>query len=510
MKRTGIKIKKNKDSSFSLSFLQRHIKKFLFLFILICIGTWNVWKPLPSEINKAWSTRALSSADVVFLTDTTYINEKGEKVISQHIFDEVVNMIHSSNSYILVDMFLWNDFLGGGTTTNRRLAQELTNELVQKKKENPAMTIEVITDPINISYYGGTSKFFDEMQKQGIRVTFTNLSELRDSNPTLSALWRIFVQPLDFLYVYFFNSHYTFRIFPNIINAGGENVTLRSFLTLLNFKANHRKLIVTDIISDGKVDFVSLVTSANPHDGSSSHSNVAIKIRGNIGRDIISSENEVIKFSGNEVSLPFKDTEITSMGDISVQLITESAIKDTVVSLIQKTKEGDTVDLLMFYLSDRNIIQELINAGLRGVTVRIILDPNKDAFGREKNGIPNRETADSLIKKGGGNITIRWCGTHGEQCHGKMLVVKSQESYSMVLGSANYTRRNIGGYNLETDIFVSGKSSYQAWDEAFHYFDTLWKNEGLLFSVDYIIYKDESIFKKVISWIMENSGLGTF
>ena len=50
----------------------------------------------------------------------------------------------------------------------------------------------------------------------------------------------------------------------------------------------------------------------------------------------------------------------------------------------------------MFYLSERQIVKALITAKERGVNVRVLLDPNKDAFGREKNGIPNRQVASEL------------------------------------------------------------------------------------------------------------------
>ena len=54
---------------------------------------------------------------------------------------------------------------------------------------------------------------------------------------------------------------------------------------------------------------------------------------------------------------------------------------------------GDSIDVAMFYLSDRDTIGALLAAAKRGVTVRVILDPNKDAFGRTKNGIPNRSVS---------------------------------------------------------------------------------------------------------------------
>lgn len=68
----------------------------------------------------------------------------------------------------------------------------------------------------------------------------------------------------------------------------------------------------------------------------------------------------------------------------------------------------------MFYFSDRDIINALTNAADRGVNIKILMDPNKDAFGRTKDGTPNRQVASELHKHG---IKIRWCNTYGEQCH---------------------------------------------------------------------------------------------
>ena len=129
---------------------------------------------------------------------------------------------------------------------------------------------------------------------------------------------------------------------------------------------------------------------------------------------------------------------------------------------------------------------------------------------KQKNGIPNREVADTLITKGDGNTSIKWCDTHGEQCHAKMLLVKHGSVHSMLLGSANFTRRNIGGYNLESDIALRSTSTFPVWQEASAYFDSLWNNSKGSFSTGYESYKDDSKFKKVVAWIMENTGLGTF
>jgi phosphatidylserine/phosphatidylglycerophosphate/cardiolipin synthase-like enzyme len=320
----------------------------------------------------------------------------------------------------------------------------------------------------------------------------------------------VFVFPIDVVHSYALGTHYTFRWLPNIINSGGDKVTLRSLLNLANFKANHRKLVVADTVVDGKREYVSLITSANPHDGSSSHSNVAMRVKGDIAKDIISSERSIIMLAGNEFVEPPRGESETPKGDVSVSLITDRAIQANVITSLSTTQDGDTVDLFMFYLSDISVIDELIAASKRGVQVRVILDPNKDAFGMKKNGIPNREVADTLVKSSDGKIKVRWCDTQGEQCHGKMLVINSASNYILMLGSANYTRRNIGGYNLESNFLAVGEYPFEAWFNATDYFEQLWTNEDFIFSANYERYQDGSLFKKIIAWLMEATGLGTF
>lgn len=477
--------------------------------ILFLVGIWNVWKPLPQEINKAWGYRSLSPSQVTLLTDTTYIDAQGKRVSDQQIFDEVFSMIANAKSYIFVDMFLWNDFGADPTKVHRALSSELADALIAKKQQNPNMVIQVVSDPINTVYSGQPNELFSRMKDAGILVTYTNLTSLRDSNPILSSMWRVFIYPFDYLHTRIFGVPYTVRFVPNILDTDGEPVTIRAYLSLLNFKANHRKLIVVDKEKNGKINFDSLVTSANPHDGSSSHSNVAFKVEGAITYDILQSEKRVVEMAGNSfVSPPVVD--IKEEGALQARLVTDKAILDEAVSMIQKTRTGDTITMLMFYFSEGSIVNELLAAASRGVSVRLILDPNKDAFGKQKNGIPNRQIADMLVSKSGGTIGVKWCDTHGEQCHGKMLIVKSEGMYKVLLGSANFTRRNIGGYNLESNIVVQGTSSFQAWKEASNYFNVLWDNSQGVFSTEFETYKDSSSFKKVLAWIMEHSGLGTF
>ena len=165
----------------------------------------------------------------------------------------------------------------------------------------------------------------------------------------------------------------------------------------------------------------------------------------------------------------------------------------------------------MFYISDRSIVKALKKADERGVKIRLIFDPNKDAFGREKNGIPNRQVANELIKNSNGNTEIKWCDTHGEQCHSKLAIFKRNENYSLIQGSANLTRRNLENFNLETNVYVAGAPDTPAIQDAVNFFNTNWNNEnGQTYTTAYETYADDSFSKNLIYRFTEFTGLSSY
>jgi phosphatidylserine/phosphatidylglycerophosphate/cardiolipin synthase-like enzyme len=288
----------------------------------------------------------------------------------------------------------------------------------------------------------------------------------------------------------------------------------------MNFKANHRKVIIGD---DGSGGLVGIVTSANPHDGSSAHSNVAAKMRGPAIAPLLASEMEVARFSGWQgviavepprAAPPANDSRALVGGQIvRTKVLTEGAIRDAIVERIDAAVRGESIDIAMFYISDRYIVDSLLSAARRGVNVRLILDPNKDAFGREKNGIPNRPVASELLAASDGAIHVRWYRTHGEQFHTKLVMVYGIDRVWMSLGSANLTRRNIGDYNLEANLAIETARNSPLGTQVLEYFDSLWSNRaglGIEYTADFGVYADPT---QGIYWlyrIMESTGLSTF
>ena len=430
-----------------------------------------------------------------FLYDESFENDAKKRVVEQQIFDEIFALIQESERFLLLDMFLFNDFSGELESTGRPLSKQLTDLLVVHRQRYPECEIIFITDPVNTVYGGLTSSYLKQLNEAGVEVVITDLNQLRDSNPMWSKLGRVLLplaETLDWIEV------------ANPFDKG--SVPLSSYVRLLNFKANHRKLV----IGAGTAGMSAIVSSANPHDGSSAHSNVGVRFSGAAVMELLKSEQAVLEFSGGpdikyQPLINFSSTESNG----KIRILTEQAIKLAALEVMAQTEPGDRIDMAMFYLSERQIIAALKDAKRRGVNIRLLLDPNKDAFGRIKNGIPNRAVAHELKKEG---IDIRWCNTLGEQCHSKMLAVKFQDqSVRVILGSANFTRRNLNNFNLETNVEIKANSNHPEMKILFNNFSRQWHPQpNQKASLAYAAYEDDGFFKYWQYRFMEASGMSTF
>ncbi len=363
----------------------------------------------------------------------------------------------------------------------------------------------MISDPLNTMYGGTISPWFEALRNGGIPVVETALRPLRDSNPTWSAIWRLCCQ--------WFGNNPRDGWLDNAL--GTRPVTLRSYLALLNFKANHRKVVVADEAGSLRA----IVTSANPHDGSSRHSNLGLSFKGPAVIDLLKSERAVLAMSGantqpideqiSQVSEATAPPDDTAMPRVAV--LTESAILDEALAMIRKASAGDQLDMAMFYLSHRDIVEALIDAAKRNVALRVLLDANNEAFGHQKSGIPNRQVAMELVRAG---VPVRWCNTLGEQCHSKLLLLGKQNGATeLLLGSANFTRRNLDDLNLEADVWVSVADQSQVATRARDFFDQQWQQgsgDDPVMSLPYEDWADESRLRYWRYRIMEATGLSTF
>lgn len=475
---------------------------------------WHTEKPLPEGLRVESPVYSVPLSDVRYITDITTADAYSRPVVRQAIFDETLRLIRSAQDFLVVDYFLFNDQQGrldGPALPLRPLSSELRDALIERKKAVPTLRILLITDPINTVYGSVPSPDLAALREAGIDVCITDLDRLRDSNFIYSALWRL-------LFGWWDQDSSGRGWLPNPFEENAEAVTLRSWARLINFKANHRKVIIGD---DGDGGLVGIITSANPHDASSAHSNVAIKLRGPVLHPLLASEIAIARFSGWRGVLgapPPPSSGIAENGGASangarVQILTEGAIRDELLEQIGNTRRGDSIDIAMFYIADRGVIEGLLDAARRGVNIRLILDPNKDAFGRTKSGVPNRPAASELVAASDGAIRVRWYRTHGEQFHTKLVVIYDDDRLWFTLGSANLTRRNIDDYNLEANAAVEVSRSSDLAAQVLNYFNTLWDNRapvGIEYTADFGVYSDPSQMRYWQYRLMEATGLSTF
>ena len=471
----------------------------LLLVTWIGMAIYHSHKPLPAGISQPLPVREAQQASL--LTDITYLDVQGQRHSEQQVFDEVLRLIGQAQKLVVVDMFLFNDFTGKAPTPGLRpLSAQLTQALVQRKRAMPGLQAVLITDPINTVYGGMPSPHLQALRDAGVEVVVTDLAQLRTPNPAWSGLWQLCCR--------WAGNDESSGWLPSPFGHG--KVTLRSYLALLNLNANHRKTLVVD---EGD-SWTGLVATANPHDGSSAHGNTALRFSGQAALDLLGSEQAVAALSGagwpHAVDAASHASAVAAANEgTDVQVLTESQIRDALLASIATAMPGDQLDIAVFYFSHRGLLREVVAAHRRGVDIRVLLDPNEDAFGRKKNGIPNRQAALEMHEAG---VPVRWCDTHGEQCHSKLLLKRSNAGVAeLIVGSANYTRRNLDDYNLETSVRVLAGTERPVMEQASDYFEQSWNNTGgRQISVPYATYADPSRLRYWRYRFTEATGLSSF
>ena len=490
-----------------------HVRRLVFYGFLALWGVvalWNLYKPLPDGTSLRGDVIDAPLGQLQFLSDVTSADVFGAPVVRQQIFDAMLQVIGQARQFVVVDFFLFNAQRGAltDTTGQRALSTELRDALLARKRAMPGLMVLVISDPINDVYGSLPSPDLAALRAAGVDVVVVDLDQLRDSNFLYSALWRLTTR-------WWSGDGSGEGWLPNPLAGGPEQVTFGAWARLLNFKANHRKVLIAD---DGHGGLTGIVTSANPHDASSQHSNVGLRLWGPALEPLLESELALAHESGWDSGWeppPFPPAAPISnpANAAHVQVLTEGEIGAAIARNFAQTRAGDGIDIAMFYLSDRNVIQALIAAAKRGVAVRVILDPNKDAFGREKNGIPNRSVAAELVTASDGAIKLRWYRTHGEQFHSKLVALRTADEFWFTLGSANLTRRNLGDFNLEANIAVSVPPASELATSIGTWFETLWSNKGppdLEYTTDFGAYADPAQGTYWLYRIMETTGMCTF
>jgi hypothetical protein len=502
---------------------RRHVQRAIsavLIGIWLALAFWEANKSLPPGVRTASPWQSLPTENVTFIADITSADAYGRPVSSQAIFDETLKIVRGAREFLVLDYFMFNNRRGdldAASPLLRPLSAVLRDTLIERRQALPGLKVVFITDPINELYGAEPSQDLRLLRAAGVDVVVTDLEPLRDSNHLYSSAWRLAVD-------WWTPNPRGEGSFPNPLNDSSAPLTFGAWSRLVNFKGNQRKVVVGD---DGNGGLVGIVGSANPHDASGSDSNVAARITGPVLSSLLESELAIARFSGwhGAITAPPGGTaaaqaastesniELASGKSARIQTLTEGAVHDALLEHIDGAVKGDSIDIAMFYVADRGVIEALLGASRRGVNVRLILDPNRDAYGHTTSGLPNQPAASELVSESDGAIHVRWYRTHGEQFHTKLVMVYGPERLWLTLGSANLTRRSLADYDLEANLAIEvGRGSPLAL-QTLEYFETLWSNRaslGVEYTADFAVYADPGQGHYWLYRFLEGTGMGSF
>ena len=450
------------------------MKKYLLIGAMLLTASCSTIKNPPLGINYESQIRETENAE--FHYDLTYLDKDGNIQYDRNLWDATLKVVDNAKDYLVIEMFLFNDLYNKDKEHFPEFAKEYTEKLIKKQKENPNLKVYVLADENNNFYGAFEHPFITSMKNAGINVIIVDIFKLKDTFPWYSPFWRTFIEPMG-------NPQNKGWI-TNFYGDMWPKLTVRNLLRALNVKADHRKVF----LNEKEV----VVSSANIHDPSYFHENIAVYADGPIVKDVLHDLQLVAKFSDSEIDTGSTDEE--TVNDVSVskddkaaidrekvntvgvpgnsdinaekneitdiegktykiQYLTEAAIGKYLDTDIDNLKSGDELLMGMYFLADKGVIDRLIKAANRGVKIRIIFDRSRDAFGMSTNGLPNKPVSKKLKKKTKGKIEIKWYFTNNEQYHTKITLIKKTDGNVIInAGSANLIKKNIRGYIMDQTL----------------------------------------------------------
>ena len=525
------------------------IKKYLIAGIIAFTVSCSTIKTPPLGINYESPIRETENAE--FHYDLTYLDKDGNIQYDRNLWDATYKVIDNAKDYLIVEMFLFNDLYNKDKEHFPEFAKEYTERLVKKQKENPNLKVYILADENNNFYGAFEHPFITSMKNAGINVIIVDIFKLKDTFPRYSPFWRTFIKPMG-------NPQNKGWI-TNFYGDMWPKLTIRNLLRALNVKADHKKVF----LNEKEV----VVSSANIHDPSYFHENIAIYTDGPIVKDVLHNLQLVAKFSDSEINVDGSDrrmenimnsgsndktetdektlnsenqkennvkqinneeneqnvkektsinSEKNSITDTEghtykIQYLTEGAIGKHLDEDIDSLKAGDELLMGMYFLADKGVIDRLIKAANRGVKIRIIFDRSRDAFGMSTNGLPNKPVSKKLKKKTKGKIEIKWYFTNNEQYHTKITLMKKTDGNVIInAGSANLIKKNIRGYIMDANFRILTTQDSKISKDVYTYFDRLWENKDGLFTINFDDEPTTSGFSDFMYKILDATQLGSF
>ncbi len=411
------------------------------------LALWNSQKPLPPGTHVASLTTRLAESQVELLFDSSR---------QQEISASELKAIDHAEQMIVLDQC--------------PLAREVAQHVLARKRDRPNIRIIVVADPASDAYGGTPAQYLAELERAGIIVARVRLERLRDSNALYSGLWRL-----------------TVAWWSDPFDETPGQIGLRSLLRRLNFKADHRQLLVAD---DGSGGWLSLMTGT-------ANGDVGLALGGGLARDIAVSELEIAAWSSGDDRLPPAPPAIgRGLGSIDARFLTEGAIRGALLDALAAAGSGDEISLASTTISSRQLIGAALGAAARGARVQVLLDPEAS---------PNRAVAGEMARDGAGQIEVRWFASNPPATHTTQAIIRHRGELWVLLGAADFTRPSLDDFNLEAAVELRLPSHAAAASALAEHYRALWVSASALAR-----YADDS---RTAYWryrFLEASGLAAF
>lgn len=434
-------------------------------------GWWGSHKSLPAGAHVASALTDLPADKVSFIADITAADAYGRAVVSQAIFDQLLEVLRGARVFVVLDYALI-----GGTPAAGAPARgaQLQDALLERRRVLPALKMLLVTDQASDA---PDASALPLLRSAGVEVVVTDAGVLRAAGLVYTGPWR---------------------------RTG-----------------DHRKLIIAD---DGHGGLTGIVGSANLQDEQGLWSNAALRVSGEPLEALLASELALARASGWRGDAALFATAAPAAGaaplpaatttgpTARVQTLTEGAILSALLERLEAASPGDAIDVAACKLADRAVLEALLAAASRGVSVRVLLDPGEQTQGL-LSGIPNQPVASELQARSAGSVHVRWYRTHGERFHTSLVAIYGQDRLWFTVGSANLTRRSLGDYNLEANVAVEVARATPLAAQLLRYYDTLWGNRaalGIEYSADFAVFADPSPAGYLVGRVMEASGLSAY
>jgi PLD-like domain len=481
----------------------------------ISSALWHSSRRLPPGMHIAGAWQTLPAGQVRFLRDLSFADASGAPLSERQIDAELETMIAQARNILVLDAGLFGDLPAAGPRAPRlrvapTVAAQITDSLLRARQEQPNLQILLLVDPSSVDMRPAAGAI-DRLRAAGIHVVVVRTQRLRAANAAFVAFWQLCCG--------WWSDGEGLGSWPNPIGVGPTGVAMGLWGSTPPYVRSHRQMMIAD---DGSGNLQGLIFSRPLNAEAALHSSSALRIAGPALESALESEFAVAQFSGwsdggamqaqaqRLVEHQRQASSYAAVRDAArARVVSEQLLSDQLIALIGAAGRRDSIEIAALYLSQRELVRSLLDAARRGVTIRVLLDPNKDGYGFDHSGLPNRVVASELVADSDGAVRVRWYRTHGEQFSPGVVLIRSAERSWLVVGTADLSRRDLNDFNLAAAFITELPSQAAAATEALSWFETLWFNRasgGIEYSSDADVYADASQVRYWQYRLMEASG----